>query len=310
MRLPLVIPLDARASALTKDARLTNTVAESYEGRKIVSARPSLTELSPLTGAAGGVVCFDNELLAIAGTKIYATVSRTRAAFEFSGPDGTNTITNTGDGGLVTDSPGFPGQLISTSKSYSGGSSLRLLNDHANQMEDLPFTIAFFEGNYKISFQFYITSGDLIPGGGEAFVSLIEGNTDMGDFYKWDIDLLMVDGELTCYLSLVNIGATVKRWTLPVSPDVWGFVEIEKSKDQYLVQYRGKVLTPDIDDPMVVDGVVIENILFYGYQFDTLWSANEDQKLFIDDFTVSSLEVGDTGKTLVAGQYDFARGLS
>lgn len=77
MRLPLAIPLDARTGAATKDARLTNTVVESYEGRLTVAPRPALNQLTATTGAASGTICFNGTLVSIFGTTLSKTTALT-----------------------------------------------------------------------------------------------------------------------------------------------------------------------------------------------------------------------------------------
>ena len=73
MRLPLAIPLDARTGSATKDARLTNTVVENYQGRQTVAKRPALDQISTTTGTASGAVCFGGTLVTIYGTVLSKT---------------------------------------------------------------------------------------------------------------------------------------------------------------------------------------------------------------------------------------------
>ena len=77
MRLPLAIPIDARSGSATKDARLTNTVVEDYQGKSIVTPRPPLRQLASTTGTARGVECFGGTLVQVFGTALTKTTSLT-----------------------------------------------------------------------------------------------------------------------------------------------------------------------------------------------------------------------------------------
>lgn len=75
MRLPLAIPLDARSGSSSVDARLTNAVVESYEGRLTVAKRPGLSQIGTSTGNANGTVCFGGNLFSLFGTAAFRVVS-------------------------------------------------------------------------------------------------------------------------------------------------------------------------------------------------------------------------------------------
>lgn len=70
MRLPLVIPLDAREDDTEQDGRMTNMVAEQYDELVIVSARPGLSLTDQVEGAANGIVCYNGNLIAVFGDAI------------------------------------------------------------------------------------------------------------------------------------------------------------------------------------------------------------------------------------------------
>ncbi len=70
MRLPLVIPLDARENDTEQDGRMTNMVAEQYDEVVIVSARPGLSLTDQVDGAANGIVCYNGSLIAAFGDVI------------------------------------------------------------------------------------------------------------------------------------------------------------------------------------------------------------------------------------------------
>ena len=77
MRLPLAIPLDARTSSATKDARLTNVVSEQYQSRSLVRARPGLALIDSQAGAANGATCHDGTLITVFGGNAYKTTALT-----------------------------------------------------------------------------------------------------------------------------------------------------------------------------------------------------------------------------------------
>lgn len=105
MRLPLAIPLDARNSDETIDARMSNMLVEMYEDKAYVVNRAGLSKLADQTGAANGVMAFNGELISLFGEDIY----KMESDFEFGSevklsdaPSGSrfgisNSITGTGE---------------------------------------------------------------------------------------------------------------------------------------------------------------------------------------------------------------------
>jgi hypothetical protein len=78
MRLPLVIPFDARADQLEQDGRMTNMVGESYDELMFLTQRPGLTLSKQVEGAGNGIICYDDGIVAMWGDVLdYITVSAT-----------------------------------------------------------------------------------------------------------------------------------------------------------------------------------------------------------------------------------------
>lgn len=74
MRLPIASPLVSRDGSANKDARLTNMLKEVDSGRELAVVRPGLEYAATGTGAGGGLVAFNNELISVYGTTL-GTVS-------------------------------------------------------------------------------------------------------------------------------------------------------------------------------------------------------------------------------------------
>jgi len=78
MRLPCIHELDSRDGASNKDARLVNTlVGEKDNGEQVAELRPGLSTIVTSTGNAGGLVCFNNDLISIFGANVVAGFSLT-----------------------------------------------------------------------------------------------------------------------------------------------------------------------------------------------------------------------------------------
>lgn len=70
MRLPIADDLDSRNGVANKDARLTNMLKEADEGRELAVIRPGLVSQVVSSGAGGGLVQFNGDLLTVFGTTL------------------------------------------------------------------------------------------------------------------------------------------------------------------------------------------------------------------------------------------------
>ena len=72
MRLPVVSSISTKNGTSNKNSRLTNCLRETKKDREFAVVRPGLDLISSSSGAAGGLVAFNNTLVALYGTAIYA----------------------------------------------------------------------------------------------------------------------------------------------------------------------------------------------------------------------------------------------
>jgi len=87
MRLPIASPLVSRDGAANKDARLTNMFKESDGGRELAVTRPGLTLVATGSGAGGGLVAFNGELISVYGTTLGFSTSPPTAIWALSSED-------------------------------------------------------------------------------------------------------------------------------------------------------------------------------------------------------------------------------
>ncbi len=70
MRLPLAQDLDSRDGTSSKDERLTNMLSEDNNGQQMATLRPGLANISTVSGAGGGAVNFNDEMITVFGTAL------------------------------------------------------------------------------------------------------------------------------------------------------------------------------------------------------------------------------------------------
>ncbi len=304
MRLPLAIPLDARTGEETKDARLTNAVVENYEGRLTVSKRPGLSKTETIAGAANGVVCFNGTLISLFGTTIYKEAATDLFNLQFEGVDGSQALTNAGTGGTLTGDGDDGGHSISTTRSSVGSSSLKIATEN---WADCGTNIAtsFFDGNYDISMDMYVSSSGLLAGQIDAFFDLI---TTFSAGNQYNVGLAFETSsanEVSIYAYVGNISLQEQTEAIQIETDRFFSIEISKRADHFFFSAGGRTVELPNAIPSTSIGAVVSSQLLYAYQLDFIWPS-PGSKLYIDNFKIQPRASASAG-TVAAGQYDFAQ---
>lgn len=314
MRLPLAIPFDARNTSTAKDARLTNTVSESYEGRLTVSRRAGLQVLTGLPGAGEGVVCFNGGLIALSGTDVYSVATgSTPVSCVFTGSDGASVFTNDGTGGDITDSGLANSHTTSTTRSYSAPSSLRVW-DEASLSLSAPISEGFFTFDHSISFQLWVdTAATTIGGFGEGYVEII--NQPLGSpaskFIRWELVIADTDGNGTLQYKFVfdnELAEAAEFIFTPVS--TFTAVEIGINGGTVFSTYGGLALTNTGSASVSVNDTATDPpALFNTYQLADVWDDGNGV-FFVDDLVMTNQYAPELIGTIEAGTYDFAQSVS
>lgn len=310
MRLPLAIPLDSRTGNESKDARLTNAVVEQFEGVARVTQRPALCKLTSQSGAAsGGLVAFNDTLINIFGTNIFSGTLATYYSMAFAGADESTTITNSGTGGVLTNS----GHKISTLHPRTNNpSSLRVVSENEITTASAVLTHQFFEEAYNLKFDIYVASGDVIASSGDGYVDLVTVNQSASsDFYRWSLGFTTNSaGDITITVDFSDNSGNAKQWPISFKNRLnkYTTIEIIKRGSSAFVTADGVNVVQTVDETTIVpSGTVLTPILLQAYQLDFIWSANWDLKVFIDNYSLSKITANTDIGNLVAGQYDFAQ---